>query len=226
MLKSLIKKIPLIGLGKMCSTQKLRREFLDSTNYWEHRYSDGGNSGVGSYGKFAEFKAEILNGFVAEQRVHSVIEHGCGDGSQLRLARYPSYLGFDISAAAVERCRQMFAGDPSKAFLLARDYSGQTAELALSLDVIYHLVEDDVFASYMRRLFASATRFVVIYSSNTDDNVRLAPPPHIKHRQFSLWVQIDAPGWKLLREIPNRFPYRGNGNKGSFSNFYIYHQMG
>jgi hypothetical protein len=34
------------------------------------------------------------------------------------------------------------------------------AELGLSLEVIFHLVEDDVFDVYMRHLFASATRFV------------------------------------------------------------------
>ena len=34
--------------------------FPGSQNYWRKRYAMGGNSGKGSYGKSAEFKAEIL----------------------------------------------------------------------------------------------------------------------------------------------------------------------
>ena len=50
------------------------------------------------------------------------------------------------------------------------------ADLTLSLDVIYHLVEDDVFVSAMRALFDKAARFVVIYASNQDADVTLAFP--------------------------------------------------
>lgn len=44
------------------------------------------------------------------------------------------------------------------------------ADLSLSLDVIYHLVEDEVFETYINTLFKSARRYVIIYSSNSDDN--------------------------------------------------------
>jgi hypothetical protein len=37
---------------------------------------------------------------VAERRIRSVIEFGCGDGNQLGLMRYPSYLGLDIEPCA------------------------------------------------------------------------------------------------------------------------------
>ena len=62
--------------------------FPGSTKYWQERYATGGDSGVGSYEKFAEFKAEIVNAFVSTYGVTSVIEFGCGDGNQLRLATY------------------------------------------------------------------------------------------------------------------------------------------
>ena len=55
------------------------KRFSGSLSYWEERYSTGGNSGVGSYGKFAEFKATTLNEFVAKHNLRSVIEFGCGD---------------------------------------------------------------------------------------------------------------------------------------------------
>src|SRR5262245_15823168 len=84
-------------------SQPLRR-FPGSGRYWEDRYGTEGNSGVGSYGKFAAFKAEVINVFVAARGVQSVIELGCGDGNQLKLAQYPKYTGYDVSETAVRKC--------------------------------------------------------------------------------------------------------------------------
>src|SRR5689334_9848740 len=119
--------------------------FDGSRKYWEKRYEKGGTSGSGSYGHLADFKAEILNNFVQSNNVRSVIEFGCGDGNQLKLSNYPSYIGFDISDASINRCMTIFSGDRSKRFKLADKYENETAELALSLDVIFHLTEDNVY---------------------------------------------------------------------------------
>ena len=118
-------------------------------------------------------------------------------------------------------CKRMFDGDSTKQFRLTSEYGGETAELALSLDVVYHLVEDDVFESYMRRLFESATRFVIIYSSNTDDPSD-SVATHVRHRRFTGWIENNAPAWTLAQYIPNKFPYEGDLRKGSFADFYIY----
>src|SRR5437660_1578196 len=78
-----------------------RTAFLGSKDYWEGRYVEGGDSGHGSYGFLAAEKARFLNAFIEKHHVASVIEFGCGDGNQLSLARYPRYLGLDVSEAAV-----------------------------------------------------------------------------------------------------------------------------
>ncbi len=155
---------------KLRGRTRRKNRFPGSTAYWERRYRDGGNSGSGSFGKFGEFKAKILNDFVRSQHVQSVIEFGCGDGNQLLLADYPEYLGVDVSDKAIELCRNKFAGDKSKRFEPLRDYSTATADLALSLDVIYHLIEDEVFEIYMTRLFDSAQRWVIVYSSDFENS--------------------------------------------------------
>lgn len=198
--------------------------FRTSGDYWEKRYAKGGSSGTGSYGKFATFKADVLNTFVAETGIKSVIEFGCGDGNQLSLAKYPKYLGVDISETAVGMCRERYIGDNSKRFEALAKYNGEKAELALSLDVIYHLVEDVAFDSYMRTLFASAEKYVAVYSSDTDDNSDIQGP-HIRQRKFTTWVETHAPDWKLARHIPNMFPYKGDGTRGSFADFYIYEHV-
>lgn len=221
-LKQQLRRLPVIGDVLARAYVKLAaRRFKDSSRYWEERYARGGNSGGGSYGELAAFKARFLNRMVEQQDIRSVIEFGCGDGNQLALATYPEYLGFDVSETAIEQCRQRFADDKTRAFGLMQDYAGETADLALSLDVIYHLVEDSVYEDYMRVLFAAAERYVIVYSSDSDENSRLQSP-HVRHRRFSAWVDRDCPGWRLLRRVPNRYPQKGLLGPGSFADFYIY----
>jgi hypothetical protein len=198
--------------------------FPGSEAYWEARYAGGGDSGVGSYARFAEFKAEVLNAFVSARRVEHVIEFGCGDGNQLQLATYANYMGFDVSLAAVARCVGLFAQDRTRSFREMSSYAGEQADLALSLDVVYHLVEDDVFDSYMRTLFGAATHYVIIYSSNTDDNGG-HDGRHVRHRMFTRWIEEHAEGWRLLERIPNRYPYRGDHRTGSFADFFIFARL-
>jgi len=200
------------------------REF-SSERYWRERYAAGGNSGAGSYDRFAEHKARVLNDFVARHRVESVVEFGCGDGNQLRYARYPAYLGLDVSPQAIARCRGLFAADPSKRFALLQESQEERAELAMSLDVIYHLVEDVVFDAYMRRLFASATRFVAIYSSDSE-SMPGPSAPHVRHRRYSDWIAAHAPAWALLEHVPNEFPYNGDPLSSTFAEFRFFRPIG
>jgi len=195
--------------------------FNGSKNYWQKRYEKGGNSGDGSYGNLAAFKARILNQFVADNNISTIIEYGCGDGNQLKQAEYPAYVGFDVSPNAIDLCNNLFAGDETKQFKLVDDYDGERAQLTLSLDVIYHLVEDPVFQCYMELLFDSSDQFVIIYSSDTDNNPKLRPL-HVRHRAFSKWIAANRPNWKQIEKIENEFYAEKNVPGESFANFYIY----
>jgi hypothetical protein len=199
--------------------------FVDSEQYWILRYKLGGNSGAGSYSKLAEFKAEIVNGFVEKHNVSTIIDHGCGDGNQLRLFKFSNYIGFDVSPKAVSLCREIFSKDDNKTFKLVAEYNGETAQLAVSLDVIFHLVEDETFDSYMKNLFNSSEQFVIIYSSNTDENSP-EQDPHVKNRKFTKWIEVNMPTWELYQYIPNRYSFKGDIREGSASDFYIYKKTG
>ena len=177
--------------------------FKGSADYWRKRYQLGGDSGTGSAGVAATYKASVLNEFVAREGVASVVEFGCGDGRQLALAKYPSYLGLDISADAVEQCRARFQGDASKRFAVLDD-SANKADLALSLDVIFHLVENEVYEAHLRLLFDAATRFVIIYSSNGEGDVRTFK--HVRHREVSSDVAALFPGFERLQELESALP--------------------
>jgi hypothetical protein len=198
------------------------KPFPGSEAYWEKRYKSNDNSGPGSYGRLAKFKAEILNAFVKQNKVLQVVEYGSGDGNQLKLAEYPSYIGIDVSQTALELCKEKFGDDSTKKFLLFTLENSNTVkgELVLSLDVIYHLVEDEVFENYMKALFNSSTKYVIIYSSNYDKVLA----KHVRCRNFTDWVDEHlANQWTLIETIPNKFPFdEANPDHTSMSDFFIY----
>jgi hypothetical protein len=188
-------------IGKLAAAIRFR----DSQTYWERRYQAGGTSGPGSYALQAQYKADFINRFVEENGIASVIEFGCGDGNQLRLAEYPRYLGLDVAASAVRRCIESFGHDSSKSFLTC-DVGASAdrarflhADLALSLDVVFHLVEDEVFEAYMHALFNAADRFVIIYARDRDAR---DPGRHVRWRKYTPWIEANISGWKLVRLEP------------------------
>jgi cyclopropane fatty-acyl-phospholipid synthase-like methyltransferase len=132
------------------ATRDIYYRLFDPEAYWERRYSTGGSAGPGSTGQHAQFKANFINTFVENRDVETVIEFGCGDGDQISLGNYPEYIGLEVSKSAVERCAKRFDDDPTKSFFL---YSPQhfinrgafTADLALSLEVIFHILSDDEY---------------------------------------------------------------------------------
>lgn len=202
---------------------------FNSQNYWENRYVNGGNSGPGSYGRLAEYKAEFINRFVKENSVHSVIEYGCGDGNQLELAEYPLYFGFDVSQKSIELCLERFGNDSSKSFIfydsqLYNDNAGFIkGDLTMSLDVIYHLIEDHKFEKHIKELFTSSSKYVIIYSSNTTKKI---PAEHVKHRKFTDYIKKNFKDWKLLLTEKNRFPYdESDPVNTSHSDFFVYQRV-
>lgn len=197
-----------------------------SSNYWEQRYAAGRDSGSGSEGRLAEYKAGVLNKFIEANGIESVIEFGCGDGRQLSYANYKKYTGLDVSETALELCREKFRDDPSKRFVLADSFvenlksDDDRADLALSLDVIYHLVEDAVFEKYIADLFAAATQWVIIYSSNYDSKQVKA---HVLHRKFTDHIAGTIEGWSLHEHLENKYSFESDDSQQtSHADFFVY----
>jgi methyltransferase family protein len=223
-LKKTVSVVPILGPVLKMVYRYYRRNvpFEGSSAYWEKRYAGGGNSGAGSYGRLAEVKAEVLNFFIQQHGIRTVIELGCGDGAQLTRAKYPLYVGVDVSVHAIAKCRMRYVSDNTKSFYHISEkakYEGKY-DAAISLDVIYHLIEEDVYQKYMSDLFTLADRYVIIYSSNYDSE---SAPQHIRHRKFSRWIGANAPEWQLAETISNRYPFDPQDEKNtSFADFYIY----
>jgi hypothetical protein len=167
---------------------------FSSGEYWEARYRGGGASGAGSIGRLARFKAAVINRFIVENRIESVIDVGCGDASQLGLLELPpDYVGVDVSDAALARCGARF---PGRRFVTPDKLrTVPPAELTLSLDVLYHLIEVDAVSA----------------------------SPHVRHRRFTDHVDATEPDWRLLAHLPNPYPFDpAHPDDTSFADFFIY----
>lgn len=153
-----------------------------------------------------------------------MIEWGCGDGNQLGLLKVDEYCGCDVSQTAIDLCTKKYCMDTTKHFSV---YNGEKtiikrkSDMSMSLDVLYHIIEDEIFDNYMYNLFESASKYVCIYSRNEDIRTNL----HVKSRCFTKYIEEKFPQWKLERYVANRYPYDYN-NPGdmntSHSNFYFY----
>jgi hypothetical protein len=214
--KDLVRPLP--G-ARQASLLRQRIAYGGSARFWEQNYAQGETSGTGSYGALAAGKSRYLNALVREREVRSVIEFGCGDGNQLSLADYPGYIGLDVSRTAIGLCQRRFAADPAKSFFLYdgtcfTDRAGLfTADLAISLDVVYHLTEDAVFEAYLTHLFAAGQRLVVIYSTDVEMS---GTAPHVRHRRFTPWVTVHCPAWTLASVAP------GPNTGPARADFYLY----
>jgi predicted O-methyltransferase YrrM len=196
---------------------------FNSKNYWETRYQKGGNSGAGSYNNLALFKADIINNFINTNKIKTIIDYGVGDGNQLKLINTKDkiYTGLDISPTIITKCQEIFKDDASKFFRVDNDTNNIKAELVLSCDVIYHLIEDNVYEKYMNKLFDMAEKYVIIYAKNED----IHHATHVKFRRFSNYINKYLLNWKLIDHIENRYPQLEIGKDNettSPSDFYIY----
>lgn len=205
---------------------KVNNKDFDSSKFWNSHYVSGGTSGTGSYNRLAEFKAEIINNFVKINEIKTVIEYGCGDGNQLKYMNHPFFVGVDASEYIINENKKMFSYDMSKEFysLNERDcYINRKFDLSLSIDVIYHLIQDDIYEKYMDDLFYTAEKYIIIYSSNHEEITKWI---EYKHRNFFKYIQEKQSNWKLIEFIPNRYPYIiGEESETSASDFYIFKKI-
>lgn len=176
--------------------------------YWERRYRDGRTSGAGSEGDEGAYKAAYLSKFIANHDVKTVVDWGCGDGQVLELVDLhdAQYIGVDISPLMIARLRndEAFPG-PRYLFHTIDSFSTGTRtqlELALSFDVLFHFPDDRDYGEYLLRLFQSAEKYVMIYSTNYAGG-RTAR--HVYRREFTPDIAELFPDWELTTvETPLR----------------------
>ena len=133
-------------------------------NWWDSRYASGGHSGAGSYDANYSFKRDYINAVIRRFKIQSIIDFGCGDGSQIKQIDVAAYQGIDISSSVVNRCRKLYEHNSNFSFDVYDEFTMGKYDLAMSLDVLYHVVEPDQYDLYLNRLF-SHSRYSLIYAN-------------------------------------------------------------
>lgn len=174
-----------------------------SSQYWENRYASGDNSGLGSYNKEAEEKAKHINSVISQYDVKTINDYGHGDGNQLTyLKGFEKYYGYDVSKTIRDKCKAKFK-DECYTFVANLADLPTPSDLALSLDVIYHLVEDETYEEHMKHLFLG-NKYVLIYSTN--ETLTRNEPSHCKARHFTPYVKQNFPNYRLIEETSPLHP--------------------
>lgn len=168
---------------------------FNSKQYWERRYSQGGDSGTGSYNQAATIKADYINSVIEKYSIKTINDLGHGDGNQISLLKGDfKYFGYDVSSSVRNRCIHKFKDDRRYTFLDSLDTMSK-ADLAMSIDVLYHLTEWDVYEQYLKRLF-SLGDYVLIYGMNKeiegDRHVVARPFDELIQRVYDNFTLIDT----------------------------------
>ena len=161
---------------------------FSAETYWENRYVDGGTSGPGSRDGEADEKVRIVQSVINEYGIHSLFELGCGDGHVASRLQVPTYIGYDPSAKARSMCEQAMPDH------LIVDQLPHTIvpeiDLTLSMDVIFHLIDDVDYQRHLTLLLGMTNGHVLIYGTNHDQR----GAPHVLHRE---WLKDVPIGWEV-----------------------------
>ena len=181
----------IMSIPKKTRDLKTNDEF-DYKKYWDDRYNRGGTSGDGSYGILADFKAGVINKYLKDNNINSVIEFGCGDGNQLGLIDYKDYLGVDISSEAVKRCRKKYRGEKNKKFSIykpgAKSLKNLSCDLVVCLDVLYHIIDENDFINTLNDIFTISAKHIIVYTILEKPKIQLSE--HLIFRDIEEYKQI------------------------------------
>lgn len=165
------------------------------TDYWEKRYRAGGFSGAGSRGDEAKDKVELVQRVVNSTQSKSLLDLGCGDGHIASGIIIDRYVGYDPSDSALALCRKAM---PDRQFTSrVYPYTGELFGLIISMDVIFHLVDDEAYHAYLDLLFCGLAPRVLVYATDHDQRGNA----HVLHRH---WTPDIPNGWDAT-ELRTKF---------------------
>lgn len=180
--------------------------------YWDTRYKRGDSSGFGSVGKLREFKWDIINKYAGN--VNEVIDVGCGDLSFWEGRNCSKYSGIDISPTIIDRNKKIrknwkFICSPADVKI---DIS---SNIVLCLDVLFHIMDDDIYLKILNNLMSYSNNLVFIYTWKINPFLNIN---HLKNRFINLLLKENELNDKRLVKIKYQ-KYR------KFSNYFLFFEQ-
>jgi hypothetical protein len=128
-------------------------------DYWNQRYSSGGNSGYGSYGQQLIKKLQWLS----DLDINSISEIGCGDfnfGQGLvDIYRVP-YVGYDISDFIIGKNQEEHE---ESGIAFTNELSEvPPADLLVCVDVLFHVLDDGEYENILKEIDKRWTKYLAI----------------------------------------------------------------
>jgi len=177
--------------------------WFDYKAYREERYKTWWNSWAWSYWENALFKADIINYLIDELKVNSWVEVGCWDWHNLWLYNFKEYLWLDVSAKAIEKCKNIYVADNSKEFKLYEPWKEKQRDMSLCLDVTYHIFPRKEREETILETVRLWKKYVLFYSF-------LNPSWHVKHindYDFKSYItDVCAEKWYDMRIMDKKPP--------------------
>jgi len=181
-----------------------RREDFDNMIFWTFRYTTdpGLGSGVGSRGGILADKQELLLPFARALSLGSVLDVGCGDLEVTSRMPFASYVGIDISPAALAIAREKRPDWTFKAADLPAIADG-SFDLVICLDVLIHQHSASAFQELLTQLVRIARGAVIASGYPGASN----PTTGIVFHHGDLSEALEAmPGVKTVQRLGG---YRG-----------------
>jgi len=130
--------------------------------YWEQRYSFGGNSGLGSIGKDRDWKWFIIDKYVP--KLKDVLDVGCGDLSFWEERSCLHYVGIDISKIIIKK---NYNKRPDWKFIWSNAENrieGLNKEVVFCFDLLFHIMNEKSFLEILLNLCYYSTNFIFIHT--------------------------------------------------------------
>lgn len=185
---------------------------MRSIDLWKKRYQNNGTSGAGSANYLKDFKVSFLNQFIKSKNINSVLDFGHGDLQIAKEIKVDNYTGIDIFDPP---------NDCNLNLLNVKfdEYNGDSAELVICLDVLYHILEEE--QEYLKRsidrMFEKSDKYVIIYAQDSRDNKFDTMTQHLYN---SKWIQYIESSQEIKLIYEQEKPESGTSAK-----FFIYEKV-
>lgn len=159
--------------------QQREQTFTNIYKYgsWGKNKDGEGTSGFGSVVEHVQPYIELIQSFIEEKKIKSVVDFGCGDWELSRHINWHGaiYIGIDIVKHVIEKNQKLYANHTT--FFIhddGLDLSLPKADLLICKDVLQHLSNDDVLLllsqihKFKYCLITNDTDMHTLSSSNAD----------------------------------------------------------
>jgi SAM-dependent methyltransferase len=187
-------------MGHLSDANAAFSEIYDK-NVW------GKGSGVGSEPQFTTEYVAMLQRFLAQHRIKSVVDFGCGDWQFSQLIDWTGieYRGFDIVASVIDANRLRFESANIKFEQVADGTALPSADLLICKDVLQHLPTAVVLRNLgiFKQLYPNLLITNDIFpaeGANSDIDAGQWRPLRLDQAPFNERFDVDAYGCKWTKQ--------------------------